>query len=106
MKLIIKIPHLEGGIPILDQTLEFPFEGQTPLHEETHEKEVPPTSPKQKVQVDDVIEMIQRMNLEGNEEPPVDQPGLSQKFLKWTIETIESDNPYEVGNPRTRRLTR
>ena len=50
--------------------------------------------------------MIQRMNLEGNEEPPVDQPGPSQKVLKWTIETIESDNPYEVGNPRTRRLTR
>ena len=29
-----EIPNLEGGIPILDQPLEFPYEAPTPLHEE------------------------------------------------------------------------
>ena len=28
-----EIPNLEGGIPILDQPLEFPYEAPTPLHE-------------------------------------------------------------------------
>ena len=36
-----EIPNLEGGIPILDQPLEFPYESPTPPHEE-----VPATSPK------------------------------------------------------------
>ena len=42
-----------------DQSLEFPFEALTPPHEETHEEEVPTTSPKP----DDVIERIGRLNL-------------------------------------------
>ena len=28
-----EIPNLEGGIPILDQPLEFPYEAPTPPHE-------------------------------------------------------------------------
>ena len=30
-----EIPNLEGGIPILDQPLESPYEAPTPPHEET-----------------------------------------------------------------------
>ena len=33
MKLITKIRHLEGWIPILDQSLEVPFEAPTPFNE-------------------------------------------------------------------------
>ena len=46
-----EIPNLKGGIPILDQPLEFPYEASTPSHEE-----VPTTSPDQEIQLDDVIE--------------------------------------------------
>ena len=48
------ITHLEGGIPMLDQS---------PPNEE-----VLATSPKQEVQMDDMIERIGRLNLEENEE--------------------------------------
>ena len=48
-----------------DKSLEFPFEAPTPHHEETHEEEVPTTSPK----LDDVTERIGRLNLEENEAP-------------------------------------
>ena len=75
-----EIPNLEGGILILDQdqSLEFPFEAPTPPHEETHEEEVPNTSPK----LDDVIDGIGRLNLEENEAPPTDQAGPSKKIPK------------------------
>jgi hypothetical protein len=48
----------EGGIPILDQSLELLL--SSPPHVED------PTSSKQKVQLDDVIERIERLNLNGN----------------------------------------
>ena len=51
-----EIPNLEGGIPILNQPLEFPYEAPTPVHEE-----VPATSLEQEVQLDDVIERIERL---------------------------------------------
>ena len=41
----------------MDQTLEFPYEAPTPPHEE-----VPATSLEQEVQLDDVIERIERLN--------------------------------------------
>ena len=62
-----EIPHLEWGIHILDQYLEFPFEAPTPPHEESREEEVPPTSPKQEDQMDDVIERIGVIPTQGQE---------------------------------------
>ena len=87
-----EIPHLEGRIPILDQDqyLEFPFEAPTPPHEE----EDPTTS----LELDDVIERIERLNLEENEAPPVDQLGPSKNISKRSMKTLESVHPNEVGN--------
>jgi hypothetical protein len=59
-----EIPHLKGGIPILDQTLESFFEMPPPPHEED-----PTTSSKQGFQSEDVIERIERLNLYGNVAP-------------------------------------
>ena len=87
-----EIPHLEGGIPILDQSLGFLFEAPTPPHEETHE-EVHATSSKHEAQLHDVIKRIGRLNLEENEAPLVDQPGPSHKFPKWATKTLESVHP-------------
>ena len=53
-----EIPNLEGGIPILDQPLEFPYEAPTPPHEE-----VSATSPQQEIRLDDVIERIERLSI-------------------------------------------
>ena len=99
-----EIPNLEGGILILDhdQSLEFPFEAPTPPHEETHEEEVPNTSPK----LDDFIDGIGRLNLEENEAPPTDQRGPSKKIPNWGIKTLESVHPYEVGKTGTRNSKR
>ena len=33
-----EIPHIEGGIPSLDQDLESPFAAPSPPHEYTHEE--------------------------------------------------------------------
>jgi hypothetical protein len=89
-----EIPHIEGGIPILDQSLESPFEAPSPPHEE-----VPTTSSKLEVHLDDVIERIERLNLEENSSPSqlVEQPGPSQKGPpKWLIKTLESVQPNEI----------
>jgi hypothetical protein len=56
------IPHLEGGIAILDQSLQSPFE--VPSHPHVED---PNTSSEQDVQLDDVIEMDAMMNLDENE---------------------------------------
>ena len=37
-----------------------------------------------------MIERIGRLNLEGNEVPPADQPRPSQKIPKWATKTLES----------------
>ena len=99
-----EIPNLEGLILILDQDqyLEFPFESPAPPHEETHEEEVPTTSPK----LDDVIERIGRLNLEENEAHSTDQPRHQRRFSKWAINTLESVHPYEVGKTKTIKSTR
>jgi hypothetical protein len=91
-----EIPHLEGGIPILDQSLESPFEAPSPPLEE-----VLATSSEHEVRLDDVIERIERLNLDENATPSqsVEQPGPSQKGPpKWLIKTLESVHLDEVGN--------
>jgi uncharacterized protein (UPF0335 family) len=61
----------------LDQSLESPFEVPSPPHVED-----PTTSSEHEVQLDDVIERIERLNLDGNATPSqsVEQP--------WTITKI------------------
>ena len=102
MKLIMKFHILKGGIPILDQSLEFPFKAQKPPHEE----EVYANSHEEEVQLDDAVEIIGRLNLEENEAPLVDRPGPSWKVLKWVTKTLESIHLDEVRNMETRSSTR
>jgi hypothetical protein len=70
-----EIPQLEGGIPILDQSLESPFEEPSPPHE------VLATSLELEVHLDDVIERIERLSLDENSTPSqsVEKPRLSKK---------------------------
>jgi hypothetical protein len=58
--------------------------------------------------LDNVIERIERLKLDGNATPSqsVDKPGPSQKFPKWLIKTLESVHPNEVGKISTRSSTR
>ena len=81
--------------------MEFPYEAPTSPHEE-----VPATSPKQEIQLDDVIERIGRLNLEESEAPATDQPRPSRKILKWATKTLESVHPGEVGKMGTRISTK
>jgi hypothetical protein len=98
-----EIPHLEGGVLILDQCLESPFEVPSPRHVED-----PTTSSKQEVQLDDVLERIERLNLDGNATPSqlIEKLGQSHKCPKWLIKTLESVHPDEVGKTRTISSTR
>jgi hypothetical protein len=70
------------------------------------------TSPEPKVHLDDVIERIERMNLDENSTPyqSVEQTGptrtISERSTKWLIKKLESVHPYEVGKTRTIHLTR
>jgi hypothetical protein len=101
-----EIPHLEGGIPILGQSMESPFsfEAPSPPHEE-----VPTTSSEPEVHLDDVIERIEKLSLDENSTPSqsTEQPGPSQKGPpKWLIKTLESVHPDEVGKTGTRSSSR
>jgi hypothetical protein len=93
-----EIPHL-GGIPILGQSLEYPFkEPSSPC------EEVLVTSLEPKFHLDDVIERIENRRLDENSTPfqSVKQPGPSQKVPpKWLTKTLESVHPDEVGKTRT-----
>ena len=89
-----KIPHIEGGIPILDQSLESPFEAPYSPHEQ-----VSSTSLENHGQLDDVIERIERLSLEDNESP-------SRKLPKWAMTTLESVHLDEIGKTRTRSSIR
>ena len=80
--------------------MEFPYEAPTPPHEE-----VPTTSPDQEIQLDDVIERIERISI-NDEAPPADQPGPSRKIPKWATKTLESVHPDEVGKTGMRSSTR
>ena len=77
--------------------MEFPYEAPTPPHEE-----VLATSLEQEVQLDDVIERIERLSI--NDE--ADQPGPSRKIPKCTTKTLESVHPDEVGKTGTRNSKR
>ena len=81
--------------------MEFPYEAPTPPHDE-----VPATSPKQEIQLDDVIERLGRLKLEGNEAPPSDQPGPSWKIPKWATKTPESVHLDEVEKTGMRSSNR
>jgi hypothetical protein len=99
-----EIPHIEGGVPILNQSLEFPFEVPSSPHEED-----PSTSSEQGVNLDDVIERIERLKLDGNPIPSqsVDKLRRSQKGpSKWLLKTLEIVCPDEVGKTGTRSSTR
>jgi hypothetical protein len=56
-----EIPHLEGWIPILSQSLESPFEAPSSPHEE-----FPSTSSKPKAHLDDEIKRIGNIRLDEN----------------------------------------
>jgi hypothetical protein len=99
-----EIPHVEGGIPILGQSLESPFEAPSSTLEE-----FPTTSSEPKVHLDDVIERIEKLRLNENLAPSqlVEQPGPSHKGPpKWLTKTPESVHPDEVRKTRTRMSSR
>jgi hypothetical protein len=89
-----EIPHLEGGIPILGQSLESPYEAPSFPHEE-----VPATSSESEVQLDDVIERIEKLRLDENLTPSqsTKQLGPTQKGPpKWLTKTLESVHLDEI----------
>jgi hypothetical protein len=94
-----EIPHLEGGVPILGQSMKSPFEAPSSPHEEVHV-----ASSKPEVQLDDVIERIEKQRPNENSAPSqsVEQPGPSQKGPpKCLTKTLESVHPNEVGKKVT-----
>ena len=62
-----QIPHLEGGIPILDQHVESSSEEHSPLHE----------TPTTDDALSDVIDRIGRLNLDSVPTQSIEQPGPS-----------------------------
>ena len=92
-----QIPHLEGRIPILNQSMESFSEALSPPHEE-------PTTDDT---LNDVIDRIGRLNLDSISTQTNEQPGLSQKGPpKWLTNTLEIVRPDEVGKTGTRSSTR
>jgi hypothetical protein len=95
-----EIPHLEGGIPILGQSLESPFEAPSSPHEE-----VLATLSKLEVHLDDVIKRIEKLRLDDNSTPSqsAKQPGPSHKCPpKWLTKRLESVHLDEVGKTGTK----
>ena len=74
MKMNMKFQTLKGGFLFWINLWNFHMKHQLPPHEE-----VPATSPKQEIQLDDVIERIGRLNFEENEAPLADQLWPSTK---------------------------
>ena len=92
-----QIPHLEGGIPILNQSMESSFEALSPSHEE----------PTMDDTLSDVIDRIGRLNLDSIPTQSNEQPGPSQKGPpKWLTKTLDNVLLYEVRKTRTRSSTR
>jgi hypothetical protein len=76
----------------LDQSLESPFEVPCPPHEED-----PTTSSEQEFKLDDVIERIERLNLNAKPSQSMQEPRRSQKGPpKWIIKMLEVVHPDEV----------
>ena len=83
-----EIPHPEGGMPILDQSMESSSEALSPPHE----------APVTNETLSDVIDIIGRLNLHLAPTQPTEQPGPSQKAPpKWLTKTLESVHPDEIG---------
>ena len=95
--LIKNIPHLEGGIHVLDQSVESSSEALSPPHE----------TPTTNDTLSDVIDKIGRLNLDSVPTQSTEQLGPSQKGpLKWLTKTLESVHLDEVGKIGTRNSTR
>eukprot|EP00253_Pinus_taeda_P025255 PITA_25255 len=95
--LIPKIPHLEGGIPILDQHVESCSEEHSPLNE----------TPTTDDALSDVIDRIGRLNLDSIPTQSTEQLGPSQKGRpKWLTKTLESVHPNEIGKTGTKNSNR
>ena len=94
-----KIPHLEGGIPSLDQSVESPSKTLAPPHES-------PTTDQEDT-LSDVIQRIGRLNLDSTPTQSTEQPVPSQKGPpKWITKTLESVFLDEVGNIGTKSSMR
>ena len=88
-----QIPHLEGGIPILDQYVESSSEALSPPYE----------TPTTDDGLSDVIDIIGRLNLDLVPTQSMEQPRPSKKGpSKWLTKTLESVHPDEVGKIGTR----
>jgi hypothetical protein len=99
-----EIPHLEGGVPVLCQSLESPFEAPSSPHEE-----VPATSSEFEVHLDDTIERIEKLRLDENSTPSqlAEQPEPSHKGpQKCLTKILEIVHPDEVGKTGTRLSSR
>eukprot|EP00253_Pinus_taeda_P010941 PITA_10941 len=95
--LIPKIPHLEGGITILDQHVESSSKEHSPPHE----------TPTTDDALSDVIDRIGRLNLDSVPTQSTEQTGPSEKGPpKWLTKTLESVHPDEVGKTRTKNSNR
>ena len=92
-----QIPHIEGGIPILDQFVESSSKALSPQHE----------TPTTDDTLSDVIDRIGRLNLDSLPTQSTEYPGPSQKGPpKWLTKTLESVHPDEVGKTGTRNSNR
>src|ERR1700722_791230 len=92
-----QIPHLEGGIPILDQHVESSSEEYSP----------PTETPTTDDALSDVIDRIGRLNLDSLPTQSTEQRGPSQKGPpKWLTKTLESVHPDEIGKTGTRNANR
>jgi hypothetical protein len=79
--------HIEWGIPILGQSLQYPYEAPS-----SPPKEFYATLLELEVQLDDVIERIEKLRLDENSTPSqlVEQPRPSQKGSpKWFTKTLK-----------------
>jgi len=76
-----EIPHLEGGIPILDQSLESSSQALSPPHE----------APTTNDTLSDVIDITGRLNIDSTPSHSTEKPGPSHKGPpKWLTKTLES----------------
>eukprot|EP00253_Pinus_taeda_P027872 PITA_27872 len=93
----LEIPHLEGGILILDQHVESSSEEHSP----------PTKTPTTDDALSDVIDRIGRLNIDSLPTQSTEQPGPSQKGPpKWLTKTLESVHPDEIGKTGTRNSNR
>lgn len=95
-----EIPNVEGGNPILGQSLQSPSIEPEPT---PPDEEVSKTSSN----LDDVISIIEKLNIDdATPSEELSSPSPSPKQPKWLIKTIESVHLGEIGKTRTRSSTR